>query len=111
MTFNCSKGFESIMNKNTILAIFLSVFVFGLISQSTISAFGPRGTASSNINPQKISLVTRQYGSVYVQYNYAITTKVFYTYTNPDKNFDQYWGTVQGAKVSINILNSQGKTV
>ena len=40
-----------------------------------------------------------------------ITVKVFYAYTNPGKTFDQYWGIVQGAKISVNIFNSQGKIV
>ena len=97
------------MNKKVILILSLSVLVCGLISSTTVPAFGLKST--TNENPQKIVLVTRQYGSVYVQYNYVISVKVFYAYTNPGKAFDQYWGTVQGAKITVNMFNSQGKVV
>ena len=97
-----------VMNKNGILIFTLSVLVFGTIS-STIPVFGLQNSSSPNM--QKIVLVTRQYGSVYVQYNYVISVKVFYAYSNPQKIFEQYWGTVQGAKITINIINSQGNVV
>ena len=97
------------MNKKGILILSLSVLVFGLISSAIVPVFGFKGTSSENL--QKIVLVTRQYGSVYIQYNYVISVKVFYAHANPGKTFDQYWGTVQGAKITVNIFNSQGKVV
>ena len=97
------------MNKKVILILSLFVLVFGLISSAAVPVFGTKSTSSENL--QKIVLVTRQYGSVYIQYNYVISVKVFYAYTNPGKTFDQYWGTVQGAKITVNIFNSQGKVI
>ena len=97
------------MNKKVILILSLSVLVCGLISSTTVPVFGHQSTTNTNL--QKIVLVTRQYGSVYIQYNYVISVKVFYAYANPGKTFDQYWGTVQGAKITVNIFNSQGKVV
>lgn len=97
------------MNKKGILVLSLSVLVCGLISSTAVPAFGLKSTSSANL--EKIVLVTRQYGSVYIQYNYVISVKVFYAYANPGKTFDQYWGTVQGAKITVNIFNSQGKVV
>ena len=99
------------MNKKGILILSLSILVCGLVSSATVPVFGLKSTTSSSANLQKIVLVTRQYGSVYIQYNYVITVKVFYAYANPGKTFDQYWGTVQGAKITVNIFNSQGKVV
>ena len=97
------------MNKKVIFILSLSVLVCGLISSTTVPVFSTKNTSSENL--QKIVLVTRQYGSVYIQYNYVISVKVFYTYANPGKTFDQYWGTVQGAKTTVHIVNSQGKVV
>jgi hypothetical protein len=107
----CSQEPKTGMNKRAILIFSLSVLVCGLVVSSTVSVFALKNATISGSNLQKIVLVTRQYGSVYVQYNYVIAAKVFYSYSNPGKTFDQYWGTVQGAKITVNIFNSQGKSV
>lgn len=99
------------MNKKGLFILSFAILVCGLVSSTILPAFGLKSSVNSSENPQKIILVTRHYGSVYVQYNYVISVKVFYAYANPEKTFDQYWGIVQGAKIAVNISNSQGKVV
>lgn len=65
----------------------------------------------TKIEGKKILLIAKHTGWVDVSYSYRITTKVYEADKNPTSNFDQNYGFIQGAKITVKILGSDGKIV
>lgn len=66
---------------------------------------------SENKHLEPILLLAKSHESVYVEYSYGFTAKVYYANTNPRYDFDQYGGEVSDANVTVHILNWNGKVM
>ena len=72
---------------------------------------GEIDSVSKNASPAKIALVVKYSDHVKVAYPLIINAKVFYANKNPAGNFDQYYGFISNAKITVQILDPSGVLV
>jgi len=60
---------------------------------------------TKNVPVTKIILVTKYSDHVRIGYSFFINAKVYYANQNPTGNFDQYYGFIPNAKLTVQILN------
>lgn len=66
---------------------------------------------TKNVVPTKIILVVKYSDHVRIAYPLIINAKVFYANQNPTGIFDQYYGFIPNAKITIKILDPNGVLV
>ena len=71
-------------------------------------AIGKIDNISKNSSPAKIILVVKYSDHVRIAYPLIINAKVFYANQNPAGNFDQYYGFISNAKITVQILDPNG---
>jgi len=71
-------------------------------------AIGKIDAISKNASPAKITLVVKYSDHVRIAYPLVINAKVFYANQDPTGNFDQYYGFISNAKITVQILNPNG---
>ena len=76
-----------------------------------VSAIGTTDSITKNIPHTKIILVVKYTDQVRVAYPLLINAKVFYASQNPTGTFDQFYGFISNAKITIQILDPNGVLV
>ena len=71
-------------------------------------AAGKIDSISKIVPPAKIILVVKYSDHVRISYPLIINAKVFYANQNPAGNFDQYYGFISNAKITVQILDPNG---
>jgi hypothetical protein len=74
-------------------------------------AIGKIDSITKNASPAKITLVVKYSDHVRIAYPLLINAKVFYANQNPAGNFDQYYGFIRNAKITVQILDPNGVLV
>ncbi len=74
-------------------------------------AIGETNDIAKNASPAKITLVVKYSDHVRLGYSLLINAKVFYANQNPAGNFDQYYGFIPNAKITVQILDPNGVLV
>ena len=64
-----------------------------------------------NSSPAKITLIVKYSDHIRIGYPLFINAKVFYANQNPTGNFDQYYGFIPNAKITVQILDPNGVLV
>ena len=82
-----------------------------VISLPEAVAMGKTDSTTKNVPVTKIILVTKYSDHVRISYSFFINAKVFYANQNPSGNFDQYYGFVPNAKLTVKILDPNGVLV
>ncbi|MGH2850562.1 MAG: hypothetical protein ACRDLP_08105 [Solirubrobacteraceae bacterium] len=73
-----------------------------------VSAIGTPDTITKNTSPAKITLVVKYTDHVKIAYPLLINAKVCYANQNPTGNFDQFYGFIPNAKITVQILDPNG---
>ena len=81
------------------------------IQYSHASAIDKINNIAKNASPAKIILVVKYSDHVRIGYSLFINAKVFFANQNPAHNFDQYYGFIPNAKITIQILDPNGVQV
>jgi hypothetical protein len=58
-----------------------------------------------------ITVITKHFDRLYIQYPYSFTSKVYFLKENRYDDFDQKGGEVQGANVTVNIIDQNGEVI
>jgi len=82
-----------------------------LPGNQTSAASSNAQSTTTNVSAPKILLIAKQTNRISIYYAYGMSVKVFYADQNPAANFDQYYGVVPNAKITAQILDSNGITV
>lgn len=80
-------------------------------SKNQALATGKTDGITKNVPVTKIILVTKYSDHVRISYSFFINAKVYYANQNPSGNFDQYYGFIPNAKLTVQILNPNGVLV
>ncbi|HMK32326.1 MAG TPA: hypothetical protein VK431_01740 [Nitrosopumilaceae archaeon] len=94
--------------KFNFLLISIVIGIMVVISLPEAVAIDKTNSITKNVPVTKIILVTKYSDHVRVSYSFFITSKVFYANQNPSGNFDQYYGFVPNAKLTVQILDPNG---
>ncbi len=74
-------------------------------------AIGKIDSITKNVSPAKITFIVKYSDHVRIGYSLFINAKVFYANQNPAGNFDQYYGFIPNAKITVQILDPNGVLV
>jgi len=81
-------------------------------SKNQVLATDKTDSITKNVVPvTKIILVTKYSDHVRISYSFFINAKVYYANQNPSGNFDQYYGFIPNAKLTVQILDPNGVLV
>ncbi len=81
------------------------------ISLPEAIAMSKTDSITKNVPVTKIILVTKYSDHVRISYSFFINAKVYYANQNPSGNFDQYYGFIPNAKLTVRILDPNGVLV
>jgi hypothetical protein len=93
------------------LLIIIVIGIMFTISLPETLAAGKTHDIAKNIPVTKIILVTKYSDHVRISYSFFINAKVYYANQNPSGNFDQYYGFIPNAKLTVQILDPNGVLV
>jgi len=97
--------------KFNFLLVVIVIGIMVVISLPEAVAMGKTNSITKNVPVTKIILVTKYSDHVRISYSFFINAKVFYANQNPSGNFDQYYGFVPNAKLTVKILDPNGVLV
>jgi len=97
--------------KFNFLLIVLVIGIMVAISLPEAIAMSKTYGITKNVPVPKIILVTKYSDHVKISYSFFINAKVYYANQNPSGNFDQYYGFIPNAKLTVQILNPNGVLV
>ena len=97
--------------KFNFLLIVLVIGIIVAISLPEAIAISKTDSITKNVPVTKIILVTKYSDHVKISYSFFINAKVYYANQNPSGNFDQYYGFIPNAKLTVQILDPNGVLV
>ena len=111
LTISLPAAYSQIQSSNHILQGDGTVIQKQTYSKNQALSAGKIDSITKNIPVTKIILVTKYSDRVRVSYSFFINAKVFYANQNPTGKFDQYYGFVPNAKLTVQILDPNGVLV